>query len=134
MDMLQEEKKQVEGLKEEIESLKKEEPIKTRTWAKGIFNYHDQPGEVLSFIYNGQRLALKDQEKAEIPMEIADHLNSLKYDVLEWARVGKDDSLHKQGVKQVKETRKRTSFTVFDTFEVPAHIKAGMKPNERYHG
>jgi hypothetical protein len=127
------EQEEIESLKSQVQEAK--EAVKTKKemvpWVRGIFNFTDQPGEVLSFIYNGKRLALKDKEKAEIPLEIANHLNSLKYDIVAWVREHKDEHEGQQGVKKVVGTKERCSFTIFDHFQMPKGTRIGYKPNER---
>ncbi len=121
-------KEHISEAKEVIKEIKKEVMV---PWVRGIFTFTEQSGEVFSFIYNGNRLALKDQESAEIPLEIANHLNSLKYDIMEWTRPNKDTHEGQQGVKTIRTTRKRCTFTIFDHFEMPKGTRVGLKPNER---
>ena len=127
-------RKEVEATKQKITEEAEKPTVKAKKmvqWVRGIFNFVDQPGEVLSFIYNENRLALKDKEKAEIPLEIANHLNSLKYDVVAWVREEKDTQEGQQGTKKVVGTRERCTFTIFDHFEMPQGTRVGFKPNER---
>lgn len=99
-------------------------------WVEGVFIFRDQPGMVLSFIYNNQRVAIKDGEIAEMPLEISDHLNSLKAIEHEWIHHGKDSAVGEQGVKRVKNVLPRAEFRVTRTFKKHKSVK--MAKPERH--
>lgn len=99
-------------------------------WVEGVFIFRDQPGQILPFNYKGQPIAIKDGEICQMPLEIADHLNSLKLQEHEWVRDGKDENIGQQGTKKKKNVIPRTEFRITRHFKQHKSIK--MKKPERH--
>ena len=90
--LIKSKKKKKAKVEKEVEEVKEvvHPPEDMIDWVEGVFIYRDQPGQILSFIYLGTRVAVKDGEIAEMTLEIAEHINSLKSEEPEWVRDGKD--------------------------------------------
>lgn len=110
----------------------KEEPKgKMSDWARGVFIHREDAGQILSFSFQGHRFAIKDGEEAEMPLEIAEHLNTKFLSELEWVREGKDDHEGKRGEKKIKNMRPRFEFRILETFKRPASYKIPKPPRHR---
>lgn len=135
-DELQKLIKSKKKAKAKIVKSKKEEVTKVEDdkdmvdWVEGVFIFRDQPGNVISFIYDGTRVAMKDGEIAEMPLEIAEHLNSLKMTEKEWVHEGKDTGVGEQGQKRTKRVVPRTEFRITRHFKQHKSVK--MKKPERH--
>ncbi|MDB4726205.1 hypothetical protein OAF54_02120 [bacterium] len=148
MKDIEKEKAEVLAEREELQKLiKKKKKVKAKVekeevkadvyppedmvdWVEGVFIFRDQPGQILSFIYLGTRVAMKDGEIATMPLEIADHINSLNKEELEWVREGRDQDVGEQGQKKVKSVTPRTEFRVTRSFKQHKSVK--MKKPERH--
>ena len=87
--------KKKEDIAELIQKENKAKDTKTVKYAKFIFRFVEDPGKTLHFNYEGTNYGYTDSQTYKAPLEIAEHLNTLKRPKWEFKRVGDEDKAEK---------------------------------------